>query len=82
MATITPLDCDPIRQFVREKAPGHLATKPQLNAAVQAIENWFEANRSQLNAATNAATSPLVLSATEKKALLAAYLKLKFGKEA
>ena len=64
MATITPLECDPIRRFVREKSPGHLATKPQLNAA------------------TNAATSPLVLSATEKKALLAAYLKLKFGKEA
>ena len=82
MATITPLDCDPIRQFVREKAPGHLATKPQLNAAVQAIENWFEANRPALNAAINTATAPLVLAPAENKALLAGYLKLKFGKEA
>lgn len=56
-------------------------TKAQINAAIQAIEDWFEANRAGISTAINAATTPLVLTAQQKKIIGAFWLLYKFGKE-
>jgi len=52
-------------------------TKPQINAALQAIEDWFEANRASLGAAIEAA-APTKFNATEKRRLVKFYLQQKF----
>lgn len=58
-------------------------TKPILNAALQAVEDWFEsaATKAAASAAIDAATTPTVLSNAKKKRLVAYYLRLKFGLE-
>lgn len=58
-------------------------TKPQINPVVQAVEDWFEANRASLNTALTAAatTAGITLTAAQKKAIVAFYLELKFEKE-
>ena len=55
-------------------------TKPQINAALQAIEDWFEANRVALGAAIEAA-APGLYNATRKKRLVAYWLRQKFVRE-
>ena len=57
------------------------ADKPTLNAAVQAVEDWFEGQRSTISTDINTATSPTVLSANTKKFLVASYLAYKAAKE-
>lgn len=81
MATLTNDDCTPIRRLLTETFPAHGATKPQINAAAQVIEDWFEANRSALSAAINVATAPLVLTNQQKKAILRGYMLVKFRLE-
>lgn len=56
--------------------------KPQVNAACQAIEDWFEDNRASLAVVINQATSPVVLTPTEKRFLVAAFLLQKSGRDA
>lgn len=56
-------------------------TKPQINAALQAIEDWFEANRASLGAAIETA-APLQFAGPLKKRLVAFWLRQKFGREA
>ncbi len=53
----------------------------QADAAVQAIEDWFEANRGAISAAINAASSPKVFSAAQKKTLLLEFLLQKVRRE-
>ena len=55
--------------------------KTQINAALQAIEDTFEASRAAFSSAINAATAPLVLSNAQKKSLVKAYLLTKFNIE-
>lgn len=55
--------------------------KPVVNAALQSIEDWFEANRASLNAALNAATNPATLSVAEKRTLLGVWLAQKTRRE-
>ena len=52
-------------------------TKPQINAAFQAIENWYEANRASLGTAIEAA-APGVFTAAQKRRLGKYWLRLKF----
>jgi hypothetical protein len=56
-------------------------TKAQFNAACQAIEDWFEGQRTAISTAINVATSPLVLTAAQKRFLVKAYLFQKFERE-
>ena len=55
-------------------------TKPQINAALQAIEDWFEANRASLGAAIEA-VAPGLYTAPRKKRLVAYWLRQKFVRE-
>ena len=68
--------------FLRRETAKHQTpvtwTKPQINAASQATENWFEANRASLNSAINAATSPVVFPAAVKLRLVKEWLRQKF----
>lgn len=56
-------------------------TKPQINAAAQAVEDWFEANRSAISTAINTATAPLVFTAAQKKVIVVHWLISKFNRE-
>jgi len=53
-------------------------TKPQINAAAQACEDFLASNAATVSTAINAATSPLVLSAAQKKAIFAQVVLLKY----
>ena len=56
-------------------------TRARLNAGLQAVEDWFEANRAGLSAVINTATTPLVLTGAQKVALVKAWLEHKMGVE-
>ena len=56
-------------------------TKVDINRALQAVEDSFEAIRPTLNAAVNAATTPLVLTAGQKRLLVKYWLQQKTGRE-
>lgn len=75
MAVLTSEQLTEIRQRLATKATEQGFpvdyTKPIINVAAQAVEDWFEANRPSLSAAINAATNPLVLTASQKKFLVA-----------
>lgn len=53
-------------------------TKATINAAVQAVEDWWIANQAALSTAINVATSPVVLSVAQKRAIGKFWLKQKF----
>lgn len=55
--------------------------KPVINAALQAIEDWFESRRAQISNAIDTATSPVVLTAAQKRLLVIAFLMQKAGRE-
>ena len=79
MATLTANQLSTLRQQVAAEGVAIAYTKPNLNAAAQAVENYFETTaRAALNTAINAATAPLVLPAPVKAALVKHYLRQKF----
>lgn len=55
--------------------------KAEINLALQAIEDWFEANRASLAAAINTATTPFVFTNPQKVKLVKHWLLSKFGRE-
>jgi hypothetical protein len=55
--------------------------KPQVNAAIQAYEDWFEGQRAAINAAIEGA-APGVFTAPQKKAMGRWFLGQKSGREA
>lgn len=75
MAVLDSLQLAEVRRaYADRRGPGVDFTKPQVNAAIQAIEDWFEANRATLAAAIDAATAPYVFPAAQKKLLAAMWL--------
>ena len=56
--------------------------KPEIRAAIQAIEDQFETGcRPSLEAAINTATAPLILTAAKKKLLIAFFIQQKAGRD-
>ena len=55
--------------------------KATINIALQAIEDWFEANKASLAGSINAATSPFTFTNPQKKKLVAYWLEQKFRRE-
>lgn len=80
MATLTTTVLAGIRQDCAKSVAVDY-TKSEINTLLQAVEDWFEANRSSLNSAINTATSPKVFSAAQKKKAIAVWLHYKFGQE-
>jgi len=80
MATLTAEQLTELRQGTcRDLHPDF--NKTQINAMLQAIEDWFEAARPSLNTAINTATAPYVFSAANKKKALSYWCAQKYGRE-
>lgn len=73
MAILSAAELQQIRNFVASE-PGIAVnyTKPILNAAAQAVEDLLTNNSGAISNAIDAATTPTVLTAAQKKAVVAA----------
>ena len=77
------LSSDQLTDMRKKMAVGETVvwTKPQLNAALQAIEDWYETNKVAIGTAIDVATAPLVFTAAQKKKLGAYWLLQKASRE-
>jgi predicted trehalose synthase len=80
VSVLTAADLQAVRNSVSTSGVAVNYDKPTINAAAQAVEDWFEANRAALGNAVDAATAPKVLTAAQKKAIVAAWLLNKFSR--
>lgn len=81
MAILTSADLTDVRRLIdRARSVAINYTKPQANAAIQAVEDWFEDNRAALSAAIDAATEPLGITLTnpQKREFVKQWLTDKF----
>ena len=80
MAAIGAVDLQAVRKSVSEAAPCGW-TKGEINLAVGAIDAWFDlaATRAAISAQIDAATAPKVFTIAEKKLMLLAWIRVKFG---
>ena len=69
-----------LRQRMARATPIVPWKKVAINAALQAIEDWFEAERASLGQAIEAA-APGMFSIAQKKKLVAYWLEQKFRRE-
>lgn len=74
MATVDAAELAKIRRKMSKDYTDPPWEKPAINAAIQALEDWYEGERATVNAALNAATSPLTLTAEQKKKLVGYFL--------
>lgn len=81
MAVLTTDQLAQIRQDIAPKMLVINYNKAQVDAASQAIDTWFDNNQASLVSAINAATAPLVLTAAQKKVLVAYWLKQRTQRE-
>jgi len=79
MAILTTDQLVQLRQMAAAEAATVTWTKPQVNAALQAIEDWWEANRASLGTAIEAA-APGKFTVAQKKALGKYWLWQKYGR--
>lgn len=77
MATLSSSELQAIRNGCAETQVVNY-TKAQLNAAAQAVEDLLVSSASTISNTINTATSPLVLTASQKKELVAFVLYVKF----
>jgi len=83
MAILTATQLAEMRQRLVKKL-GIMAIdfdKPTVNAAFQAIEDWYEANKGQISSDINTATAPFVFTPQQKKWLGAYWLLQKSKRE-
>lgn len=69
------------RQHLRTVSESFSASQSVVSDALQAVEDWFEGERTAINSAIDTATSPVTLSVSAKKYLVASYLIYKAQKE-
>lgn len=78
------LTVDQLAQLRRECAQEQATInyeKSQINVAIQAVEDTFEAVRPTLSTNINTATAPLVLTAAQKRLLVKMWLQQKARRE-
>ena len=81
MAVLTGAELAKARRLTRQMVGSLDYDKSTINAALQAIEDWFETNRAGISTDIDTATNPTVLTNTEKKRLGAAWLLYKSATE-
>lgn len=82
MATLTAAQLDELRQNCSASASGNIgAIKPQVNAALQAIEDYCENTAKAGFASAIEAAAPGIFNAGKKKILVAYYFRQKFTRE-
>lgn len=77
MAVLSPTQLRSVRNACERKLV-LTYTKPLVNAAAQAVEDWLVANAGSVSSAINGATSPFVFTPLQKKKIVAEVLRLKF----
>ena len=83
MATLTAVQLAQMRQKFARKLGAVVVDfdKPIINAAFQAIEDWYEDEKAQISTDIDVATSPYVFTAQQKKWVGAYWLLQKSGRE-
>ena len=81
MAVLTAIQLAELRQKMSNLFPAVNYNKATINAGLQAIEDWFEANKAAGSTALDTATAPYVFTAAKKKTLFAIWLLQKYGRE-
>lgn len=81
MAILQPDLLARVRNSVEHEHLGIHYTKAEVNAAAQAIEDYFESSRSAFNTQINLATAPLVLDDDVKRQLIRYTLIEKFQED-
>ena len=79
MAILNATQLEDIRRHA-ERVIAVTYTKAKANAAAQAVEDWFEANRAALRAAMEAA-APGVFTTQQKQTIVKFWLQQKAGRE-
>ena len=79
MAILINLELDELRRRVASELNVDW-TKPQINVALQAAEDWFETNKVSLLTSIDSATAPKVFTIGQKRRIATAWLKYKFSK--
>lgn len=80
MSLLTPEELVELRRNMAAGQPIVTWIKSQINVALQAIEDWFEANKANLGAAIETA-APGTFNVIQKKRLVAFWLRQKFRRE-
>jgi len=78
MAILTDSQKVAIVRRVASDRSGVSYTRPTSYLALQAIEDWFEANRASLVTAMNTAIAPATMTNPEKAAMVKFWLQQKF----
>jgi len=78
MAVLTSLQLVRIQRAVEKERLPIDYIKPQINAAIQLVEDWFQANRASLATAMDPGG---IFSNPQKKAIVKAWLLSKFERE-
>jgi len=78
MAVLTTGQLAALRHECEAESPNVNYTKVQINAALQAIEDWLEANRASLAVVINTATAPFIFTPTQKILLAKMWMRSKF----
>lgn len=77
MAVLIPFQSAELRRAVAAQIPAVTYQKAAINAALQAIEDWFEGNRASLGVAIETA-APSTFTAAQKLAMVKWWLSQKF----
>ncbi len=84
MAVLDSGQLDKLRQGLYRELRGAIDfDKPTANSALQAIEDWFNkvAVQSSLSTDIDAATSPVTLTANQKKKLAKYWMSTRWGRD-
>ena len=85
MSVLTSAQLKQVRRLVAEQLEYTADvnfTRSEFHAAIQALEDWYEGERSALNQLLNAATSPTRMSTQIKAALVLVFIRAKMDREA
>ena len=82
MATLDALQLAELRREIARDTATQDWNKTTVNAALQAIEDWFEANKVSGSTAVDTATAPYVFTGALKKKLFRFWLLEKSKREA
>ena len=78
---LNPEQLAEMRVNVATRSKGVPWRKPHINAAFQALEDWFENERNVLIGVLNRALAPVSTTVDDKKRILAAFIQSKARRE-
>lgn len=79
MAVLSSSQLDRARQEIASESDVVTWRKEHVNNAMQAIEDWWEANQASLSAAIDAASSPVSFTVQQKRRIAKQWLHSRFN---